>query len=159
MIFHNSIWITIYSFHSLNEEKVICAESVSQASLKLGQDIKKIRHKLLIDKRNKRVDYAHQLKDVSMQCARLKKAELSHFEDKKKLKSSQAIEKLEAELSFAQNRYSTFDRCHVCLFGYVSTHLASSSSFAFLTSLDTRSSDVVIFSKWKGTTTKPLCFV
>ena len=50
------------------------------------------------------MDYADQLKDISTQCAHLKKAELHHFEDKKKLKSSQTIEKLEAEVSFAQNR-------------------------------------------------------
>jgi hypothetical protein len=56
------------------------------------------------------MDFADQLEDVSTQCAHLKKAELHHFEDKKKLKSSQTIEKLEAEVSFAQNRYRTIER-------------------------------------------------
>lgn len=50
------------------------------------------------------MDYADQLKDVSTQCAHFKEAELHHFEDKRKLKISQTIEKLEAEVSFAQNR-------------------------------------------------------
>lgn len=119
---YNSFTTQHVNFHScsLKEEKLSLAANLTQSSLQLDRDIKQIRNKLVNDKRIRRIDFADQLKAVSSQCAQFDRVEQLLSKDKKKMKSSQKIEKLESEVLHVQNRYHSSQRLNNYLFYFYS---------------------------------------
>jgi hypothetical protein len=97
----------------LNEEKIDCEKSEIFLRNQLISDIQELRINLKKDLEEREYEFSGQIEAVSKKCEKLKKKKKMELSNKKNLKSTKIIEKLEIDVAYAQERYERLRRRNV----------------------------------------------
>jgi len=97
----------------LNEEKIDCEKSEIFLRNQLISDIQELRDNLKKDLEGREIEFSGQIEEVSKKCEKLKKKKNLELSNKKNLRSTKIIEKLEIDVAYAQERYERLRRRNV----------------------------------------------